>query len=124
MEDGVWRERFLFWDEIDDRGGELLQNVGRKKKYDLGLIVKLEDIAHCYGEVEKRLVDGGFTDYDAPAQKQLRRFREVFDNYKFSFIELRGIGVGEVCQICEHISHTGEPLSMSDIKTLEKHLIR
>lgn len=123
MEDGVWRERFLFWDEIDDRGDELLQNVGRKKKYDLGLIVKLEDIAHCSGEVEKRLLDGGLTDYDAPARKQLRRFREVFHNYKFIFIEVRGVAVDEVCKIFEHISHPREPLSMPDINILEKHLI-
>jgi hypothetical protein len=39
------------------------------------------------------------TDYDAPAREQLRRFKQVIDNYKLSFIELRGIEVGEVCQI-------------------------
>jgi len=32
----------LFWDEIDDRGGELLRNVGRKQKYDRGLVVRLK----------------------------------------------------------------------------------
>jgi hypothetical protein len=115
IEDGTWRERFLFWDEIDDRGGELLRNTGRKKKYGLGLVVRLEDIAHRYGEVEKRLVDGGLTDYDAPAREQLRRFRQVLDNYKLSFIELRGIEVGEVCQIFERINQAGQPLSMFDI---------
>ncbi len=120
IEDQVWRERFLFCDEIDAREGELLQNVGRKKKYDLGLIVKLEDIAHCYGEVKKRLIDGGLTDDNALPRKQLYRFREVLDNYKFIFIEIRRIGVDEVCQIFKHISHPGKPLSMSDIKKLEK----
>jgi hypothetical protein len=33
------------------------------------------------------------TDYDAPAREQLRRFKQVIDNYKLSFIELRGIEV-------------------------------
>jgi hypothetical protein len=37
-------ERFCL-DEIDDRGGELLRNKGRKQRYDSGLLVKLEDIA-------------------------------------------------------------------------------
>ena len=92
-----------------------MRNVGRKNKYDLGLVVKLEDIAHRYGEVEKRVVDGGLTDYYAPAREQLRRFRQVLDNYKLSFIELRGIEVGEVCQIFERINQAGQPLSMFDI---------
>ena len=77
IEDGSWRERFLFWDEIDDRGGELLRNVGRKQKYDRGLVVRLQDIAHAYGEVEKCLVENGLTDYDASARQQLRRFKRV-----------------------------------------------
>jgi hypothetical protein len=84
IEDGSWRERFLFWDEIDDRGGELLRNVGRKQKYDRGLVVRLKDIAHSYGEVEKRLVESGLTDYDAPAREQLRRFKQVIDNYNLN----------------------------------------
>jgi hypothetical protein len=55
------------------------------------------------------------TDYDAPAREQLRRFKQVIDNYKLSFIELRGIEVGEVCQIFERINQAGQPLSMFDI---------
>jgi hypothetical protein len=31
-EDESWRSRFLFWDEIDDRNGELLRNSVRKKR--------------------------------------------------------------------------------------------
>ena len=115
IEDGSWRERFLFWDEIDDRGGELLRNVARQQKYDQGLVVRLQDIAHSYGDVEKRLVESGLTDYDATARQQLRRFKQVLDNYKLSFIELRGIEVGEVCQIFERINQAGQPLSMFDI---------
>ncbi|MDP8237271.1 MAG: DUF262 domain-containing protein [Candidatus Erginobacter occultus] len=115
IEDNSWRERFLYWDEIDDRGGKLLRNVGRKKSFDQGLIVKLKDIAHSYGDVERRLVEAGQTDFDAPCREQLRRLKQVLDNYKLSFIELRGIEVGEVCQIFERINQAGQPLNMFDI---------
>jgi hypothetical protein len=58
-EDQPWRTRFLFWDEIDDRGGELLRNSGRKKSYDRGFVVKLEDVVHQYQDIEERLVNSG-----------------------------------------------------------------
>lgn len=115
VEDESWRERFLFWDEIDDRGGELLRNSGRKKRYDSGLIVKLRDIAERYSDLERALVNTGRSDYDDPARQQLRSFKQVFDSYKLSFIELRGIEVAEVCQIFERINQAGQPLSMFDI---------
>lgn len=115
VEDASWRERFLFWDEIDDRDGQLLRNAGRKKRYEEGLVVKLEDIAHRYADAERRLVETGHVDYDDPARQQLRNFKQVFDNYKLSFIELRGIEVAEVCQIFERINQAGQPLSMFDI---------
>ena len=115
LEDEAWRERFLFWDEIDDQGGRLLRNSGRQKRFDTGLIVKLEHVAHQYATVERRLVDTGRSDYDDPVRHALRRFKSVFDNYKLSFIELRGIEVAEVCQIFERINQAGQPLSMFDI---------
>jgi hypothetical protein len=115
VEDESWRERFLFWDEIDDRGGELLRNVGRKTRYDSNLVVKLQDIAERYSALERGLVDADRVDYDDPARAQLRSFKQVFDSYKLSFIELRGIEVAEVCQIFERINQAGQPLSMFDI---------
>ena len=115
VEDESWRERFLFWDEIDDRHGQLIRNLGRTQRYDAGLVVKLQDIEHRYADLERRLVDSGRVEYDDPARKQLRSFKEVFDNYKLSFIELRGIEVAEVCQIFERINQAGQPLSMFDI---------
>jgi hypothetical protein len=114
IEDESWRSRFLFWDEIDDQDGQLLRNVGRKKRFDEGVIVKLQEIAHKYTDLERRLEAGGRR-YDDPAREQLRRFRQVLDNYKLSFIELRGIEVSEVCQIFERINQAGQPLSMFDI---------
>lgn len=115
IEDESWRERFLFWDEIDDRDKQLFRNIGRKKRYDSGLIVKLSDIAHRYSDLERCLVEAGRTDFDDPAREQLRNFKQVFDNYKLSFIELRGIEIAEVCQVFERINQAGQPLSIFDI---------
>ena len=114
VEDETWRSRFLFWREIDDRNGELPRNTPRQKKYSLGLIVSLQDISKRYDEIEERL-DGQGIGYRDTERKQLRRFRQVLDNYKISFIELRGIEVAEVCQIFERVNQAGQPLSMFDI---------
>ena len=51
-DDESYRNRFLFWDEIDDRNGEIRQNVPKKKRYDAGLIVKLIDIKNNFGTVK------------------------------------------------------------------------
>lgn len=115
IEDDNWRNRFLFWDEIDDQGGKLLRNRGRQMRYEIGLVVRLQDIAHKSPVLERRLVDMGRTDFDDPARQQLRQITQVFANYKLSFIELRGIEVAEVCQIFERINQAGQPLSMFDI---------
>lgn len=115
VEDGTWREQFLFWDEINDHEGTLLRNKGRQQRFDEGLIVSIEKIANSYANVERRLVDSGRIDYDDTARSKLRRFKQVLDNYKLSFIELRGIEVAEVCQIFERINQAGQPLSMFDI---------
>ncbi len=114
VEDESWRDRFLFWDEIDDKDGTLLRYAGRMKRYRAGLIVKLHDIAHSYQDLEERLESGGQS-YKEPPRVQLRIFKQVLDNYKLSFIELRGIEVSEVCQIFERINQAGQPLSMFDI---------
>ena len=34
IDDESYRNRFLFWHEIDDRGGEVRRNIPRKKKYE------------------------------------------------------------------------------------------
>lgn len=43
-DDESYKKRFLFWNEIDDRDGYIKQNIGRKKLFNQGLIVKLIDI--------------------------------------------------------------------------------
>ncbi len=46
---------------------------------------------------------------------QLNKMNAVLSNYKVAFIELRGIEVGEVCQIFERINQAGKPLNIFDI---------
>jgi uncharacterized protein with ParB-like and HNH nuclease domain len=117
-DDVSYRSRFLFWDEIDDKNGEIRQKVPKKKKYDAGLIVKLIDIKNDFGAVERHLVespDGDYKDYDHPARQELRRLKNILDNYRISFIEVKGIQVAEVCQIFERINQAGKPLNIFDI---------
>lgn len=56
-----------------------------------------------------------YKDYDHPIREQLRRLKQVLDNYRLSFIELKGIQVSEVCQIFERINQAGKPLDIFDI---------
>ncbi|MEG3055740.1 MAG: DUF262 domain-containing protein [Methanoculleus sp.] len=117
-DDESYKKRFLFWHEIDDRNGELKANIGKRRKFDEGLIVKLIDIQKDFGAIERRLVENGsgdYQNYDHPYRIQLRRVREVLDNYRVPFIELKGIQVSEVCQIFERINQAGKPLNIFDI---------
>jgi len=118
IDDESYKNRFLFWDEIDDRNGEIRQNIGKKKRYIEGLIVKLIEIKNNFGSVERRLVkheNNSYKDYDNPVRKELRRLKEILDNYRISFIEVKGIQVAEVCQIFERINQAGKPLNIFDI---------
>ncbi|MCB8944349.1 MAG: DUF262 domain-containing protein [Ardenticatenaceae bacterium] len=115
IDDQTFRQRFLFWDDIDDRGGKLTRNTSRTNRYQEGLIVKLSDVLKNFGTVEKKLVEGKYSDYDDPIRKRLRDIRDVLDNYRLSFIELKGIEVSEVCQIFERINQAGKPLDIFDI---------
>ena len=108
----------MYWDEIDDRGGDYKRNTGRKNKYDSGLVVKLLDIKEQFSSIERAIVESpedNYKDYDHPIRKQLRRLKEVLDNYRLSFIELKGIQVSEVCQIFERINQAGKSLDIFDI---------
>ena len=114
-DENLYRERFLFWDEIDDRGGEVRRNTPRKNKYDQGLIVKVKDIKERLDDIEKSIYDMGHVEWDNPYRQNLRAMRNVLDNYQISFIELRGIQVSEVCEIFERINQEGKPLDIFDI---------
>lgn len=118
VDDESFTSRFLFWDEIDDRNGEIKQNTGRNKKYHDGLIVKLNDIKTSFSDIERQIVNNAIVngnDYDSPIRKELRKIKEVLDNYRISFIEVKGIQVSEVCQIFERINQAGKPLNIFDI---------
>lgn len=113
-DDESYKDRFLYWGEIDDRGGALLKNRGRQKRYDDGLIVKLSDIVERFGSLDNVLNDRHL-EYDSPERAQLREMQAVLSNYRLSLIELHGIQVAEVCQIFERINRAGKPLDIFDI---------
>lgn len=115
IEEQTHKERFLFWDEIDDRDGTLTRNSPRLEKFRKGEIIRLRDVVESFGRVERVLVDGTHSDYDDPVRRRLREVREVLDNYRLSCIELKGIEVSEVCQIFERINQEGKPLDIFDI---------
>ncbi len=117
-DDDSYKKRFLYWDEINDKEGSFKRNTGRQNKYNAGLIVKLLSIKNDFGSVERSLVESeydDYKDYDHPIREQLRRLKQVLDNYRLSFIELKGIQVSEVCQIFERINQAGKPLDIFDI---------
>ncbi len=115
IDDQSYKRRFLFWDEIDDRGGTFMINNPKMEKYRDGVIVKLLDIVLSFGMVEKKLQMGKHPEYDDPIRDRLRVMRDVLSNYRLSFIELKGIEVAEVCQIFERINQAGKPLNIFDI---------
>jgi hypothetical protein len=110
-----YRERFLFWDDIDDKGGRITRNTARKQRYEKGLIVKLRDVMENYGTVERKIFEAGYSAYDDPIRQRLAEIRDVLDSYRMSFIELQGIEVAEVCEIFERINQEGQPLDIFDI---------
>ncbi len=114
-EDSKYKKRFLCWGEIDDKGGEIKQNIPKMKRYKKGLIVKLKDIKENYNEIERNIHNLGYTSYEHPYRENLRKIKHVMDNYRIPFIELKGIETNEVCEIFERVNQEGEPLNIFDI---------
>jgi len=117
IDDESYRNRFLFWSEIDDRNGEIRPNIGKKKRYDEGLIVKLIEIKNNFTTVQTSIFNSEFVnkDFNHPILAELSKIKGVLDNYRISFIEVKGIQVSEVCQIFERINQAGKPLNIFDI---------
>ncbi len=117
VDDESYKSRFLYWDEIDDRNGTFKRNVGRNKKYNDGLIVKLLDVKQDFENIQQKIVNHSEVNqqYNHPYWTELRRVQQVLSNYRLSFIELKGIQVAEVCQIFERINQAGKPLDIFDI---------
>ena len=116
-DDEIYKKRFLYWDEIDDKNGTFKRNTGRRKKYESGLIVKLVEIKEQFDSIQERIVNHPDVNqqYSHSYWVELRRIKQVLDNYRLSFIELKGIKVAEVCQIFERINQAGKPLDIFDI---------
>lgn len=116
-DDEIYKKRFLYWDEIDDKDGVFKKNTGRKKKFDSGLIVKLINIKENFDTIQEKIVNHADVNqqYGHPYWVELRRIKQVLDNYRLSFIELKGIKVAEVCQIFERINQAGKSLDIFDI---------
>jgi len=116
-DDESYRHRFLFWTEIEDRNGEIRQNIGKKKRFDEGLIVKLIDIKNNFTTVQTHVFNSPIVnkDFNHPILAELSKIKGVLDNYRISFIEVKGIQVSEVCQIFERINQAGKPLNIFDI---------
>ncbi|AKA33837.1 DUF262 domain-containing protein [Flagellimonas lutaonensis] len=117
VDDESYKNRFLYWDEIDDRDGTFKRNIGRNKKFNDGLIVKLLDIKQDFETIQQKIVNHPEVNqqYNHPFWAELRRVQQVLNNYRLSFIELKGIQVAEVCQIFERINQAGKPLDIFDI---------
>jgi hypothetical protein len=116
-DDESYHNRFLFWSEIDDRNGEIRPNIGKKKRFDEGLIVKLIDIKNNFTTVQTRVFNSDTVnkDFNHPILAELSKIKGVLDNYRISFIEIKGIQISEVCQIFERINQAGKPLNIYDI---------
>lgn len=114
-DDQSYKRQFLFWEEIDDRNGRYSKNTQRTKRYQDGLIVKLKDVMLEYGNVERRLWEAGYIDFNDPIRERLRQIKDVLDKYRLAAIELKGIEVSEVCEIFERINQEGKPLDIFDI---------
>jgi len=116
-DDESYRNRFLFWSEIDDRNGDIRTNTGKKKRFDEGLIVKLIDIKNYFTSVQTSVFNSDTVnkDFNHTILAELSKIKSVLDNYRISFIEIKGIQVTEVCQIFERINQAGKPLNIFDI---------
>lgn len=116
-DDESYKSRFLFWSEIDDRNGDIKANIPRKGKFNDGLIVKIIDIKNNFTSVQGRAFESEVVnkDFNHPILVELSKIKGVLDNYRISFIEIKGIQVSEVCQIFERINQAGKPLNIFDI---------
>lgn len=115
VEDSNYQERFLFWDEIDDRDGQVTQNVPRMEKYQDGYIVSLNSIKNEPDALQKQLHDKGHTEFDDPIRQRLRNIGNVLRSYQISKIILRNIEVDEVTEIFERVNQQGESLGIFDV---------
>jgi hypothetical protein len=116
-DDESFKDRFLFWSEIDDKNGTYKVNTPKKKRFDNGLIIKLIDIKNNFTNIQSKVFQNAEVnnDFNHHYLVELGKIKGVLDNYRISFIEIKGIQVSEVCQIFERINQAGKPLNIFDI---------
>ncbi|MEQ8235205.1 MAG: DUF262 domain-containing protein [Syntrophomonadaceae bacterium] len=116
-DDESYKRRFLFWNEIDDKDGYIKQNMGKKKLFNQRLIVKLIDIKNNFQAVQNNVFNSELVakNFEHVVMQELANLKGILDNYRISFIEIKGIQVAEVCQIFERINQAGKPLDIFDI---------
>lgn len=114
IDDDTYKGRFLYWTEIDDNYGTNKRNFQRMNNWKKGLIVSLHDVIKENGVLQQKVFEAT-KDFNSVEMLQLRHLKDVIDNYRISFIEIKGIKVGEVCQIFERINQAGKPLDIFDI---------
>jgi hypothetical protein len=112
IDDSSFVNRFLFWDEIDDKDGKISRNTGRKKRFDAGLIIKILEIKNNFQDVFTRL---NLLPNNNEIIENLWRISNVLTHYRIAIIDLKEITVVQVCQIFERINQAGKPLDIFDI---------
>ena len=116
-DDESFQNRFLFWSDIDDKNGDFKPNTQKSIKFEKGLIIKLIDIKNNFTNIQSKVFECDIVnkDFNHPYLQELNKIKGVLDNYRISFIEIKGIQVSEVCQIFERINQAGKPLNIFDI---------
>jgi len=116
-DDESFQNRFLFWSDIDDKNGDFKPNTQKRIKFEKGLIIKLIDIKNNFTNIQSKVFECDIVnkDFNHPYLQELNKIKGVLDNYRISFIEIKGIQVSEVCQIFERINQAGKPLNIFDI---------
>lgn len=114
IDDDTYKSRFLYWTEIDDNDGTNKRNFQRMSNWKNGLIVSLHDVIKQNESLQQKVFETT-QNFNSVEMRQLRHIREVIDNYRISFIEIKDIKVSEVCQIFERINQAGKPLDIFDI---------
>lgn len=74
-DDEIYKKRFLYWSEIDDKKGTYNVNANKTKRFDEGLIVKLLDIKEDFESIQKNVVNHPTVSqqYDHPYWVELRK---------------------------------------------------
>lgn len=79
--------------------------------------MKLIDVKNIFTTIQANVFNSEIVnkDFNNPILSELSKINGVLDNYRISFIEVKGTQVSEVCQIFERINQAEKPLNIFDI---------